>query len=356
MLNSQIYFLKNHLMSKWNKSPLWTTNTIDDISFLESDNSINSIITDLSVILDKWIFIESTNESSLNQGSFKISSVSINKIILDSSFRVVTDELAGEFITIIPLICPIKFNGVSFAYPNKENDFFVEYSLNTGYSKAVSGLLSHSGCRYRSEGWIKFLFHSPTFYGENIILPSLQKLRSIFRIGNLGESIRICSFEASSMYKDDQKDYMVTPCIVEIKADYDERSLNEELTIPYTSPGFNYMNMTIDESNTFVKFSAVHLNTTSGNYELTTMNVSDVASQIVIDCTSSKFIIQNSGPIKFSSGHGLPVGKIAYLATPISSLHPNITFTEPVSGKVQKLFEVVDSFQISISIGAVNVI
>lgn len=356
MLNSQIYFLKNHLMSKWNKSPLWIINTIDDIFFLESDNSVNSTITDLSVIMDKWIFIESTNESSVNQGSFKILNKSINKITLDSSFSAVIDESAGEFVTIIPLICPIKFNGVSFAYPNKENDFFVEYSLNTGYSKAVSGLLSHSGCRYRSEGWIKFLFHSPTFYGEDIILPSIQKLRSIFRIGNLGESVRVCSFELSNMYKDDQKEYMITPCVVEIKADYDQRALEEDLTIPYTSQGFNYMNMTLDESNTFVRFSAVHLNTTSGNYELTPITGLEFASQIVIDSTPSKFIIQNSGPIKFTSGHGLPVGKIAYLATPISSSHPNITFVQPVSGKIQKLFEVVDSFQISISIGEPYVI
>lgn len=357
MIPEQKYFLRQHVTSRWNRSPNWVAATVDDISFDEEDNSINSITTDFSTLNDPWILISSSNYESENQGMFKIKEVQgQHKILMDEKFWTMMTEEAGPFITIIPLICPIKFDGASFAYPKDYRDFFVEYFLYPGYKSAASGINGRMNTvRMRSEGWVKFLFHIPVGSGSDFINRNMKRLSSMFRTGNIGCNIRVCHQDEQVGYKDDQKEYFINSLVVEFKADYDERDLlNEELI--YNVQGFNMNYLRVDQDNSFVKFEAVHLDPDSGNYLRTPMNDSNRATQIVIDADEDHFIMQNNGPVKFIAAHGLPIGKTAYLAAGVDDDHYNITFTKPETGKIQRLFEVVDPFQISIAIGELFII
>jgi hypothetical protein len=352
MTYEQKLYLRNHLISRWNKSPQWVSISTDDISFSALDNSINSITTDFSTIQDSWILITTTNTDSAIQGMYKVTSIATNKIVLDERFfTILEDEIAGPFVTIVPLICPIKFEGSSFAYPKNYKDFFVEYFLYPGYSKIASSVLDNkSSVRVKSDGWLKFLFHTPIGFGT--IGLTIKRLQSVFKMGNLGRGIQVKATDEAVPYKDDQKEYLISTFLVELHSNYDSRDLqNEELV--YNVQGFNTMHLNVEQNNSFIRFSAVYLNIDTGDYELTSLSDNSRASQIVIDSTSDKFIMQNSGPIKFIAEHGLPVGKIAWLAEPIDSDHANVVFEQPVSGKIQKLFEVVDPYQISIAIGEI---
>ena len=104
-----------------------TTITPTDAIFTNADNSINSVLTDLSATFSPGDSFE-VQDTVSNNGVYVVDTVTANKIVVTTASGTITDEGTGSATL-------IKDNSVSATVTQSSSDFISSFNLTlTGFT------------------------------------------------------------------------------------------------------------------------------------------------------------------------------------------------------------------------------
>lgn len=329
--------IRSHFLDSWSPATSWLVNGTD-LSMDATDNSLNSVTTDISGA-SSWIHVLGFTAAT-NNGFFKVSSAATNKVVFDTAYRSVTTEVAGDAVEALGVRCPIKFPNTPFKAPDPVTDSFVELRIE-GLDSSLRGLTSGmtGGGMYRTPGFIALDIFLPTYQGLGLGATYLDLFGEIFRGTRLSDGTQFYAPSSDGEGFDGGDGWWIrrASCPFKVDQHYNSTNIQKEgnvLVIKQTGHSFTSAP------------AAAYISAADTWTPAQADSESTMAQAIVVGVSGDWLKIATSDIHELV--HALGTTGTLYLSQDTAGL---LTTTRPTTGLIQSLGQIMSARRILVNIG-----